>query len=407
MAVFVDRFVTQVQLLGAARFSKQLVNMSDAVTTFGFMMGASLGSELTGQAIKAAAEMEKLDTQMKQIFGSTGAGAQARVWATEFANKTPFELSDVTEAFIALSARGIQPTARNMRLLGDLAASRGQTLERAALAAADAQQGFYRRLEDTFALTKEQIQAFSKELKGTRGQIKNTSETLEGLWRLIESDQKITGSMKNMEKSWETSVSNMKGKWWEFTAELGKIIIPDAKKGVGWFSQGTEAATRWLKEQRLNRILRGYQTAKEMAAFHRGERNDRNASNPLDATESRHRTAAYRWAQHSKKLGAEWVALHKELHGDPMNPPDIEGTPGGGGSDSATKQIIREIIGGGEIAKIGVKPSEFPGMGPASKKPPVTVKIETSEGSSFMQFMEEAINRALQKLTQHGAIEPA
>lgn len=73
-------------------------------------------------------------------------------WVTDFARKTPYEIGDVMEAFIALKAYGINPTDGSLRTLGDTAASMNKGLMDAVEMMADAQTGEFERLK-AFGIT--------------------------------------------------------------------------------------------------------------------------------------------------------------------------------------------------------------------------------------------------------------
>lgn len=113
--------------------------------------GAIAGAGLTAAAYKivtAGLMFEKFRTQLTGLEGSVEAGNRAMEWVSDFAAKTPYELAEVMEAFIALKAYGIDPTDGTLRALGDTAAGMGKPLMQAVEMIADAQTGEFERIKE-------------------------------------------------------------------------------------------------------------------------------------------------------------------------------------------------------------------------------------------------------------------
>lgn len=112
--------------------------------------GAIAGAGLTAalyQIVSAGLMFEKFETQLAGLEGSSAAGKRAMEWIKLFAAKTPYELQEVTEAFIALKAYGINPVDGTLRSLGDAAAGMGKSLMEAVEMIADAQTGEFERIK--------------------------------------------------------------------------------------------------------------------------------------------------------------------------------------------------------------------------------------------------------------------
>lgn len=113
--------------------------------------GAVAGAGLTAALYKVVAaglDNEKFRTQLNGLEGSENAGKKAFSWVTDFAKKTPYEMTEVMEAFIALKAYGIDPTNGTLRSLGDTAAGMGKDIMQAVEMLADAQTGEFERIKE-------------------------------------------------------------------------------------------------------------------------------------------------------------------------------------------------------------------------------------------------------------------
>lgn len=93
-------------------------------------------------------EFERFTTILETIEGSSEKAKQSMAWVQDFAIKTPYELAEVTDAFVKLKAYGIDPTNGSLRSSGDAAAAMGKNVNDAVEALADAMTGENERLKE-------------------------------------------------------------------------------------------------------------------------------------------------------------------------------------------------------------------------------------------------------------------
>ncbi|MBD1853968.1 hypothetical protein H6F87_29060 [Cyanobacteria bacterium FACHB-502] len=93
-------------------------------------------------------EFEKLQQTLRQSLGGADEAAPVFDSLKNFAERTPFELSEVTDAYVKLQNRALNPSIDMLRQLGDIAASQGKSLQQITEAVLDASQGQFRRLEE-------------------------------------------------------------------------------------------------------------------------------------------------------------------------------------------------------------------------------------------------------------------
>ncbi len=75
-------------------------------------------------------QFERLGVQMEAISGSSGEAEKAMQWIKDFTRNTPFQLEEVSEAFVRLKAFGLDPTDGSMQAIIDQASKLGGGMER-------------------------------------------------------------------------------------------------------------------------------------------------------------------------------------------------------------------------------------------------------------------------------------
>jgi hypothetical protein len=211
--------VTRFQLLGKAagvsakefeKLERSLGSSADELSDFqrlgGTLAGAGIVSSVTGigqSVFQTGMQFERLKTTLKTLLGESGA-AIAFEQIQNFAASTPFQVEEVTQAFISLKQRGIDPTPEALTKIGDIASSQGKSLQQFVEAILDSTTGENERLKEfginaqstgdkvtfsfqgvnkTVAKTPEAISAALLafgELKGVAGGMEAQSKTLTG-----------------------------------------------------------------------------------------------------------------------------------------------------------------------------------------------------------------------------------
>lgn len=113
---------------GAAR---QLVAMAGAI------VGLQGASNLAKDVISTGAAFETLESRLTSLLGSSDKARDAFSQIKELARSTPFEVAGLTEAYVKLTAFGLQPSMAQMQAIADTAATLGggtEALSRVTLA---------------------------------------------------------------------------------------------------------------------------------------------------------------------------------------------------------------------------------------------------------------------------------
>ncbi|WP_347505162.1 tape measure protein [Pseudomonas anguilliseptica] len=109
---------------------------------------AALGTKIIG----TSAQFERFQTILETVEGSSEKAKASMDWVSRFATDTPYELAEVTDAFVKLKAYGIDPQAGALASAGDAAAAMGKPLGQAVEAIADLMTGETERMKE-FGMT--------------------------------------------------------------------------------------------------------------------------------------------------------------------------------------------------------------------------------------------------------------
>lgn len=75
------------------------------------MLGSALGgltfAAMAQQVVSVQREFDVLNSSLVTVTGSSGAAAKEFAWIREFAATTPFQLNEVTQAFVKMRALGL------------------------------------------------------------------------------------------------------------------------------------------------------------------------------------------------------------------------------------------------------------------------------------------------------------
>jgi len=249
--------------------------------TFGFLLGkiktvakaiafattaAAVGFiALAKSIVSTGAQFETYNATLKVIMGSQEKATKAMGWLREMAKKTPYTIDKLTEAFVKLTAYGIEPT-KVMTTLGDTASAMGKDIELAVLALANAQTGEFETLK-TFGikaveLTNRNAKAMGATLEDVgrtalaftdsmgKEQIKIIdrtnraliTSTIMSIW-----NEKYEGAMKERVATFVGLTSNIEDAWIQFKGAVGKSLLPHINKWLdillkkldAWAEDGT------------------------------------------------------------------------------------------------------------------------------------------------------------------------
>lgn len=245
-------------------------------------IGAGIAGAIGGLAtigilgVDAAAKWEQYGVILGNVLSGGEAQAKSMLsWLGDFAKKTPYELDEVVQAAVKLSAYGIDAT-QVLQTLGDTASSMGKDLNEAVEALADAQTGEFERLKefglkalDMGNLSKEQLAKIPAEIQATgntaimytdktgkeqiavvdRNNREMVSKTVLGIW-----NSRYQGGMEKLSHTWVGVWSNIKDGISANLRSIGLMLLPHLEEWgtrlTNWMSStltpGIDAETKKL-----------------------------------------------------------------------------------------------------------------------------------------------------------------
>ena len=179
--------------------------VTGAITAAGVKVGKTM--------LDQAASLEQYRNTLNIVMKDNTKAAETFAWATDYANRTPFETGEIVEATVKLTSYGLE-AKKVLPLTGDMASAMGKSIDQATEAIADAQTGELERLKE-FGITKDMIVAQgAKTLSGieivnNKGQITNQKAFNTAMFSLMK--ERYAGAMEIQSKSFKGLMSTIVG----------------------------------------------------------------------------------------------------------------------------------------------------------------------------------------------------
>jgi len=217
--------VTNTASKSVKNFSQRLVNMAHIGAGL-YVVKQAFDGIVSGVSslVSTSAQFEKFETTLSTIEGSSKKAKVAMKWIEDFASKTPYQLTDITESFVKLRAYGINPTNGTLKTLGDTASAMGKPLMQAVEAMADAMTGENERLKEFGIKASAQGDKVAYNWVDANNKakhivIENNSEMIQSTLSAI-FNSKYKDAMKNQMKTYDGMMSNLSDSWTRFKKDI-------------------------------------------------------------------------------------------------------------------------------------------------------------------------------------------
>lgn len=237
-------------------------------------VGFQAASNVLSAGINAASSLEGYRNTLNVVMKDQEKAAKTMAWATEFANKTPFETESVVEATVRLQSYGLE-AQKVLPAIGDMAGVMGKDVMQAVEAVADAQTGELERLKE-FGITKAMIAEKAgsmyknQEIINNKGQIVEQEKFNNALMSLMEDRFKggmdmqagsFKGVMSTISGVWKTGLATMMGISAEGEIVQGGLFDTIKNKAQGLSEKLTEMANDGTFVEIGDKIKTGLETA--------------------------------------------------------------------------------------------------------------------------------------------------
>ncbi len=208
----------------------------------GLMATAFVGRQLVDTITK----FEKLEASLRTVTGSADKAAVAFGFIQDFAATTPFQLEEVTAAFIKLKALGLTPSAEALTSYGNTATAMGKSLNQMIEAVADAATGEFERLKEFGIKAKSQGDQVTFTFQGISTTVGKNAKEIEAFLKGI-GDVQFAGAMAEQADTLNVALSNMGD-------AFSKLVKAIGDAGLTAILTGIANAVKWLAEQITNAI---------------------------------------------------------------------------------------------------------------------------------------------------------
>jgi len=192
----------------------------DSVGRAGKLIKAVMGAAVVAATVKLVKNMakvrmefEKYEAMLKVALGSQDAARESMKQLAKFAAETPFQLNQLTGAYVKLVNQGFKPTEEQMRSLGDLASAMGKDFDQLTEAIIDAQTGEFERLKEFGVRAKKEGDKVTFTFKEQETQVDFTASAIQGYVLGLGNMEGVSGSMAEISKTLGGRVSNLGDAW--------------------------------------------------------------------------------------------------------------------------------------------------------------------------------------------------
>ena len=193
-----------------------------AAVAFLGVVGAAAGMR---KLVSSARSFDILNAQLKTATGSAENAKIAFAAIENFAATTPFQLNEVTEAFVKMRNLGLDPSEAALTSYGNTASAMGKSLNQMIEAVADAATGEFERLKEFGIKASSQGDNVSFTFQGVTKTVKKNADEISGYLRDL-GDVNFAGAMAERAATLDGAISNLEDAW-------NSLFMSAAQDGAG------------------------------------------------------------------------------------------------------------------------------------------------------------------------------
>jgi hypothetical protein len=221
----IDKFTSELQKTTGA-LNKWGAGITSQFTKIGAGIAAAFSVQaiagFTKEVIKVTSEFEKFEAILTNTLGSNGAAKNSLYEITQLAAKTPFQIDEITAAYVRWSNMGLSPTMKNMNQIGDVASALGAGFEQTAEAFKDLMVGQTKRIEEVGISATQANGKIQLSFKGVNLEIEKTASGVQKALEVFSSLGGVQGTSAVIAETLGGKISNLEDKWTIFLKTLGE-----------------------------------------------------------------------------------------------------------------------------------------------------------------------------------------
>jgi len=205
--------------------------LKDSVFSVKGAFAGLIGALGAREVFSTIASFEKMEASLRTVTGSAEGAASAMSLIQNFASSTPFQITELTDAFIKLKALGLDPSESSLKSYGNTASAMGKSLDQMIEAVADASTGEFERLKEFGIKASSQGDKVSFTFQGVTKTVGKNSKEIQDYLLAIGNTQ-FAGAMETQMDTLSGLVSNFQDQVTMTFVNLGKAGLTDVLKSL-------------------------------------------------------------------------------------------------------------------------------------------------------------------------------
>lgn len=208
--------------------------------------GADAIKDFISNVIDTAGNFQKMEAVLANSLGNTSKAKETMDMLADFGAKTPFQVDELTAAYVKLANQGFTPTMEQMRKLGDLASSTGKSFDQLAEAIIDAQVGENERLKEFGIRASKNGDLITYTFKEQETTVKNTASAIREYILSLGNLEGVMGANEKISATFVGRLSNIEDELTNQFKDFGEKFNSELSAGINFSS---------LLVENLNKII--------------------------------------------------------------------------------------------------------------------------------------------------------
>lgn len=188
---------------------------------FNQLIGGFTLYSVGSQIIEVTSEFQRFEAVLTNTLGSNSAANKALDGIKEFAKTTPFQVEEITAAYVRWANMGLDPTIDRMKKIGDVAASTGAGFEQTAEAFKDLMVGQTKRIEEVGISAQQANGKIQLSFKGLNLEIEKNAQGVQKALDVYSQMNGVLGTQDQISKTLGGQISMLKDSWTLLLSEIG------------------------------------------------------------------------------------------------------------------------------------------------------------------------------------------